>query len=74
MRRIKMIEVQPKDNSDEAFAKALSVFKKLCNKEGFLKEVRERRYHRKPSEIKREYIRKAKREQAKKLETKVKKY
>lgn len=63
-----MIEVKVKDVSDEAFAKAYSQFKKLCNKDGFLKEVKEKRYYRKPSEIKRERIRKAKREQSRELE------
>ena len=60
-----MIEIKPKDNSDEAFTKALSVFKKVCNKDGFLKEIRDRRYYKKPGEKKRESIRKAKREQLK---------
>jgi ribosomal protein S21 len=62
-----MIEVRPKDNSDEAFTKALSTFKKICNKDGFLKEIRDRRYYQKPSEKKREYLRKIKREHAKQL-------
>ena len=69
-----MIEVKPRDSSDIAFEKAYSVFKKTVAKDGFLKEVRDNRYFRKPSELKREYVRKAKREQARKLEIKVKKY
>jgi len=51
-----MIEVKIRDRSDEAFAKGLKRFKKLCNKDGFLKEIRERRYFKKPNEVRREKL------------------
>ena len=47
-----MIHVQVRDNTPEEFEKALRVFKKKCNNDGFLREVRERRYALKPSEKK----------------------
>ena len=67
-----MIEIRQKDSSDEAFAKSLNVFKKICNKDGFLKEIRDRRYYKKPSEVKREKLRQSARNQ-KKLNRKEKK-
>ena len=50
-----MIEVKVKDGSDDAFKNALKIFKKVCTKEGILREAKERRYYKKPSEKKREY-------------------
>jgi len=44
-----MIHVQVRDNTPEEFEKAMKVFKKKCNNDGFLQEVRERRYALKPS-------------------------
>ena len=46
-----MVEV--KINDKNSFEKAMRVFKKQCQKEGFLVELKERRYYSKPSEKKR---------------------
>jgi len=46
-----MVEVKITDKMD--FEKALRIFKKQCQKEGFLVELKERRYYSKPSERKR---------------------
>ena len=46
-----MVEVKVNDKMD--FEKALRLFKKQCQKEGFLVELKERRYYSKPSERKR---------------------
>lgn len=46
-----MIEVKVNDKG--GFEKAMRQFKKLCQKEGFLVELKERRYYTKPSEKKR---------------------
>ncbi len=46
-----MVEVRINDKLD--FEKALRIFKKQCQKDGFLIEVKERRYYSKPSERKR---------------------
>lgn len=46
-----MVEVKITDKN--GFEKAMKIFKKQCQKEGFLMEVRERRYYSKPSERKR---------------------
>ncbi len=46
-----MIEVRVTDKG--GFEKALRQFKKQCQKEGFLVELKERRYYMKPSEKKR---------------------
>ncbi len=48
------IEIIVKDSSEESFKKAYATFKKTINKEGLLREVRERRYFKKPSVKKRE--------------------
>ncbi|MEW5894623.1 MAG: 30S ribosomal protein S21 [Candidatus Omnitrophota bacterium] len=46
-----MIEVKVTDKG--GFEKAMRQFKKQCQKEGFLVELKERRYYSKPSEKKR---------------------
>ena len=46
-----MIEVQVRGGNLE---KAMRVLKKKVQKEGLLREIKERQYYRKPSEIKRE--------------------
>ena len=46
-----MVEVRVNDKND--FEKAMRIFKKQCQKEGFLIELKERRYYSKPSELKR---------------------
>ncbi len=46
-----MVEVRVSDK--HSFEKAMRIFKKQCQKEGFLVELKERRYYAKPSELKR---------------------
>ena len=46
-----MVEVKVTDKG--GFEKAIRIFKKQCQKEGFLVELKERRYFTKPSEKKR---------------------
>ncbi len=46
-----MLEVKVNDRN--SFEKAMKIFKKVCQKEGFLVELKERRYYSKPSEKKR---------------------
>ena len=46
-----MVEVKITDK--HSFEKAMRIFKKQCQKEGFLVEAKERRYYSKPSERKR---------------------
>ena len=46
-----MVEVKVTDKN--SFEKAMRIFKKQCQKEGFLVELKERRYYSKPSERKR---------------------
>lgn len=44
-----------KVNDNESFEKALRRFKKLCNKEGLMKKLKEMRYYEKPSTKKRRH-------------------
>ncbi len=46
-----MIEVRV--NPKDGFEKALKIFKKQCQKDGFLVELKERRFYAKPSDRKR---------------------
>jgi len=46
-----MVEVRITDKNN--FERAMRIFKKQCQKEGFLVEAKERRYYTKPSERKR---------------------
>ena len=46
-----MVEVKISDKNH--FEKAMRIFKKQCQKEGFLMEAKERRYYTKPSERRR---------------------
>ena len=46
-----MIEVKVTDPHN--FEKAMRIFKKACQKDGFMIELKERRYYSKPSEKKR---------------------
>ncbi len=46
-----MIEVKISDTMH--FEKAMRIFKKQCQRDGFMIELKERRYHSKPSERKR---------------------
>jgi len=48
-----MIEVNVRDDSFEAFDRALKKFKKLVNNDGFIKEIQERRFFTSESERKR---------------------
>jgi small subunit ribosomal protein S21 len=59
-----MIEIQVKDNSDEAFDRAVKLFKKVCNNDGFIQELRDRQYYKKPSEKKHEQKRTRRNEHA----------
>ena len=45
------IEVKINDNMN--FEKAMRIFKKACQKDGFMMELKERRFYCKPSEKKR---------------------
>ena len=58
-----MIEIKVRDNTDEAFDKAVKMFKKTVNNDGFLKEVQERRYYEKPSDKLRRKLRTPKRKE-----------
>lgn len=46
-----MIEVKVNDNN--SFEKAMRIFKKACQKDGFMMELKDRRFYCKPSEKKR---------------------
>ncbi len=46
-----MVEV--KVNEKTSFEKAMRIFKKQCQKDGFLMVIKEKRYYSKPSERKR---------------------
>ena len=50
-----------KVNRDESFEKALRRFKKLCNKEGVMKKLKEKKYYEKPSDRRRRQNQKAQR-------------
>jgi len=56
-----MIEVIPKDGSLYAFEKAMTALKRKVTDAGFLEELKERRYFKKPSEKAREKRRKQQR-------------
>ena len=53
-----MIEIIVKDNSFEAFDYAVKALKKQISKDDFIQELKDRKYYKKPSEVKREKIRK----------------
>lgn len=55
-----MLEFIPRDNTFDSFDRAVKAWKKKCSKEGFLQELKDRRYFKKPSEKKREKLRKRK--------------
>lgn len=57
-----MVEVKNKDMSVEGNEKLIKTFEKLVKKSGILNEIRDRRYYKKPSEVKREKLNKAKRQ------------
>lgn len=67
-----MIEIIIKNNSKEALESGLKTLKKLCNKDGILKEARDRQYYQKPSDKKRAKVNAWKRKIAQ--ENKKKKY
>ncbi len=60
-----MIQVKITDNNPSSFEKAMKIFKKLCQNDGFMLELRDRKFYKKPSvkkrEKKQEAIRKQKR-------------
>lgn len=45
-----MIQVDVRNNTKEAFEKALSTFKTLCKKDGFIREINDKRYYKTPGE------------------------
>lgn len=47
------ITVYIKNQSKEEFEKMVKLFKRKCQNDGILQEIRDRRYYKKPSEIKR---------------------
>lgn len=49
-----MIEVKINDDSQGAFEKAMKRFKKLCQDDGFMMELRDRQHFIKPSVVKRQ--------------------
>ena len=49
-----MIEVKINDDSQGAFEKAMKRFKKLCQDDGFMLELRDRKQFTKPSIVKRQ--------------------
>lgn len=50
-----MIEINVRNpQKKESFEKALRKFTRVCNKDGFLRELRDRRYFKSPSQKKRE--------------------
>lgn len=53
-----------KVNENESFEKALRRFKKICNKEGLMKKLKEMRYYEKPSTRKRRHQQKTIRKMA----------
>lgn len=53
-----MIEIIVKDNSDYAFDKAIKTWKKQVSDSGVVEELKDRQYFKKPSEKRREKIRK----------------
>lgn len=53
-----------KINENESFEKALRRFKKLCNKEGLMKKLKEMKYYEKPSAKRRRRNLKAQRKAA----------
>ncbi len=46
-----MIEVKVHDS--HSFEKAMRIFKKACQRDGFMMEIKDRRFYQKPSEKKR---------------------
>jgi len=48
-----------KVNDNESFEKAIRRFKKLCNKEGLMKKLKEMKYYEKPSDKRRRRQQKA---------------
>lgn len=65
-----MIEVRINDSSPASFEKGMKIFKKKCQNDGFMMELRERRYFKKPSvkrhEVKQEILRQQKRNKRRK--------
>jgi len=56
MIEIKIRQVKDKKEQEIIFDKAVKKFKKICNKDGLLQEMRDRRYFKKPSQKRREQI------------------
>lgn len=58
----------------ESFENALKRFKRLCEKEGILSEIKKRQHYEKPSEIKKKKLIEAKKKLRRKLLQEKKKY
>jgi len=56
MIEIKIRQVKDKKEQEIIFDKAIKKFKKFCKKDGFLQELRNKRYFKKPSKKRREQI------------------
>ena len=54
MLKVTIRSTNKKEEADIVFDKAVKQFKRLCNNDGFMMEIQERRYFKKPSEKKRE--------------------
>ena len=54
MLKIRIPHTASKEEYDFLYDKAVKKFKKLCDNDGFIKEIQDRRYYKKPSEIARE--------------------
>ncbi|MFA5048547.1 MAG: 30S ribosomal protein S21 [Patescibacteria group bacterium] len=50
---VRIDQSKNKEEQDKIFDKAVRYFKKLCDADGFLKEIQDRRYYAKPSEKRR---------------------
>jgi len=58
-----MIEIKVQNpESKESFDKAMRLFKKACQNDGFMQELKERKYYMKPSDKRRMKLRKSKRD------------
>lgn len=54
-----MLEVRIPDHSTASFEKGMRIFKKICQKDGFMMELRERKFYKKPSEKRRDKLKEA---------------
>ncbi len=59
---------------NESFENALRRFKRLCEREGILSEIKKRQHYEKPSELKKKKLLEAKKKQRRKLLQEKRKY